>query len=147
MLGQYFFAETALTTGGSSWIFIILIVVMFAFPLLTSRSQKKQQKQRQDMLDALKKGDEIMTVGGFIGTIDKVKEDGFVVKMNPDGIKLELRKDSVLKKTVEDAPVETEYDYVIEDDKEEAGDADAAVETKSEDADFKAEKKRGKKAE
>ena len=139
MFGHGLMAAAA-TTGSPSWLFIVLIVVMFAFPLLTSRSQKKQQQQRNSMLDALKKGDEIMTVGGFVGKIDKVTEAGFVVKMNPDGIKLEIRKDSILKKMVEEeAAAELEYDYVVEDEEKPEGEETSIEEDSAKKSKKKAE--------
>ncbi len=102
---------------------IVILIAVFALPYFTiSKPQKKQQEQRRNMLNELKKGDEIMTVGGFIGVIEKVLNDSFVIKMNPDNIKLEIRKDSILKKMEEEVaavPEEDEYDVIVDDDVEE----------------------------
>jgi len=64
--------------SGSSWIMLavlaVLVVVMLVFPMIT---RKRQIKEYTEMVDALKAGDEIMTVGGIIGRIVKVvKKDG-----------------------------------------------------------------------
>ncbi|NOZ91153.1 MAG: preprotein translocase subunit YajC, partial [Epsilonproteobacteria bacterium] len=43
---------------------------------------QKQQKEHQAMLDALKKGDKILTVGGLYAEIVKVEEDFIKIKLN-----------------------------------------------------------------
>ena len=58
---------------------IILMVVIFYF--LLWRPQKKQQKRRQDMLDSLKPGAKIVTVGGVMGTIVSLHDDYLVIRV------------------------------------------------------------------
>jgi preprotein translocase subunit YajC len=56
---------------------------MFAiFYFLIIRPQQKQQKEHQAMLDALKKGDKILTVGGLYAEVVKVEEDFIKIKLN-----------------------------------------------------------------
>lgn len=64
----------------------ILVGVLFYFMLI--RPQQKQQKERKAMLDALKKGDQIVTVGGIYGELVALKEDYVTVKV---GEKTELK--------------------------------------------------------
>jgi len=62
-----------------SWLpMIVLLVVMF---YLMYRGQKKEQKRRQEMLTAIKKGDHIVTIGGIHGEVVEIKDDAFVVKV------------------------------------------------------------------
>ena len=58
---------------------IILMVVIFYF--LLWRPQKKQQKSRQEMLDSLKPGAKIVTVGGVMGTIVSLHDDYLVIRV------------------------------------------------------------------
>ena len=58
---------------------IILMVVIFYF--LMWRPQKKQQKRRQEMLDSLKPGAKIVTVGGVMGTIVSLHDDYLVIRV------------------------------------------------------------------
>ena len=58
---------------------IILMVVIFYF--LLWRPQKKQQKRRQEMLDSLKPGAKIVTVGGVMGTIVSLHDDYLVIRV------------------------------------------------------------------
>ena len=58
---------------------IILMVVIFYF--LLWRPQKKQQKRRQEMLDSLKPGAIIVSVGGVMGTIVSLHDDYLVIRV------------------------------------------------------------------
>ncbi len=51
---------------------ILVMVVMFYFLLI--RPQQKRFKEHKAMLDALKKGDKVVTSGGLVGTIDTITE-------------------------------------------------------------------------
>ena len=68
--------------GGSAGIIfmgqMILIFVIFYFLLI--RPQTKERQRHEDMLKALKKGDEIITNGGIIGTVVHVEENRLTVK-------------------------------------------------------------------
>jgi preprotein translocase subunit YajC len=65
---------------------IILLVVMMFFLF---RSQKKQANQRKEMLSRLKSGDEVVTNGGIKGTITKVKDKSYLVKI-ADKVEIEV---------------------------------------------------------
>ncbi len=63
----------------------ILFVLMAALVLmwvLTSRSRRKQESKRKEMLSNLAKGDKITTIGGVIGTVIEVKEDEVTIKVD-----------------------------------------------------------------
>ncbi len=113
---------------------IVILIAVFALPYFTiTKPQKKQQAQRKTMLDELKKGDDIMTVGGFTGVIDKVLSDSFIITMNPDNkLKLEIRKDSILKKIEDEtapAPADDEYDVIVDDTEADADQTENKEET------------------
>lgn len=104
----------------SSLMLIVLMAVMFIPMFFTSKNQKKQAQQRADMLDSLKKGDEILTIGGFYAVIRSRKDDRFVIELLPDKVKAEIRKDAIANKVVqevevEEEVVELEYDVVLDD--------------------------------
>lgn len=52
---------------------LLLMVVVFYFLLI--RPQKKKEKQVKAMLDALKPGDRVTTIGGIYGTVSSIKDD------------------------------------------------------------------------
>jgi preprotein translocase subunit YajC len=58
---------------------LILIFVIFYFLLIMP--QQKKQKKQQAMIDSLKSGDEIVTLGGLFGKIIEVKAETFVIEI------------------------------------------------------------------
>ena len=76
------------------FIYIILIIAIFYFFII--RPQSKKQKQRKEMLEALKKGDDVITIGGIHGKIVGEKNDGnvFIIKVD-DNVKLNVDRTAV----------------------------------------------------
>ena len=70
-------AQTAPSAQGGegAWTSIIFMVLIFAvFYFLLIRPQVKRQKEHKAMVDALNKGDEVMTAGGIIGKITEMSD-------------------------------------------------------------------------
>jgi preprotein translocase subunit YajC len=59
---------------------IILVMVLFIW--MTSRSRKKQEQQKKDMLGAMKRGDRVQTIGGILGNIVEVRDDRILLKVD-----------------------------------------------------------------
>jgi len=82
-----------------------LIIVIFYFLII--RPQSKKQKDTKKMLDALKRGDKVVTIGGIRGTIHSVKEETVLIKVD-DETKLEFSRSAVatiLSQAEAEAPV------------------------------------------
>ena len=75
-----------------SFLPIILIVVVFYFFII--RPQQKRQKERQKLLNSVKKGDKIITAGGIHGTVEGVTDATLLVRIS-DNIKVTLERSSV----------------------------------------------------
>jgi len=77
------------------WIFLLIGIMYFFF----LRPQSKRQKEHRTMLQALKKGDRVLTAGGIYGTIvgEKEKENVIIIKI-ADNVKIEVAKDRVVQK-------------------------------------------------
>jgi len=58
--------------GGSMMLLTFFLVVAFFFMMW---SQNKRAKQQKNMVDALQKGDEVITVGGLMGRVEKIDEN------------------------------------------------------------------------
>ena len=68
--------DTTASTSGDAVSMIIMIVAMVAiFYFLLIRPQRKKDKAVKSMLDSLKVGDRICTIGGFYGTVSALKDD------------------------------------------------------------------------
>jgi preprotein translocase subunit YajC len=74
-----------------------LIVLFGIFYFLIIRPQQKQAKQHKEMIDALKKGDKIITNGGLICDVVKPEEDFIKAKLNDDTI-VKISRDFIAKK-------------------------------------------------
>ncbi len=78
---------------GVNFLFMIVILgVIFYFLIL--RPQQKQRKEHQIMLNNLKKGDKVITIGGIHGMITNIKDKIVVVKI-ADNVKIELSRSSI----------------------------------------------------
>ncbi len=66
--------------------FLPLIILFAIFYFLIIRPQQKATKAHKEMLDALVKGDKIITTGGLIAIIVKTEEDFIKIKLNDDTI-------------------------------------------------------------
>ena len=86
--------------GFESLLPLVLIFVVFYFLLI--RPQQKKQKQHREMLEALRRGDRIVTAGGIIGTITKANETELTVEI------AEEVKVRVMRAMVSDVMVKTE---------------------------------------
>lgn len=92
------FAQAAGTAPGGAALFaqflpIILIFVIFYFLLI--RPQQQKMKQHRAMVDALRRGDEVITSGGIIGKVSKVQDDGKVEVEIADGVKVKVIKHTI----------------------------------------------------
>ena len=74
-----------------AWPFILMGVIFY---LMIYRPQKRDQKKRAEMLDSLKVGTNIVTIGGILGTITKVYEDKIRIKV-AEGVEMHIRKTAV----------------------------------------------------
>ena len=79
--------------GGSNFLIIMLLFLgaMYFFMIAPPR---KRQKQHEQMLNDLKSGDEIITIGGIYGKITNKTDKTFTVKI-ADSVKIEVRRDAV----------------------------------------------------
>ena len=77
--------------------FLPLIFLFAIFYFLIIRPQQKQQKEHAAMLEALSKGDNIVTTGGLLAEVVKVEEDFIKIKLNDTSI-VKLDKAFVNKK-------------------------------------------------
>jgi len=95
----------AQAAGGTANLFSSLIPFILIFGimwLLLIRPQQKKAKDHRNMIDALRRGDQIITAGGVIGKVVKVKEDGEVDVEIADGVKIRVVRatiTNVLSKT------------------------------------------------
>ena len=81
-------------TGGSLISFLPIILMFVVLYFLMIRPQMKRQKEQKAMIDALGKGDEVITAGGILGKISKAG-DAYVTIEIADGTEVVIQKASV----------------------------------------------------
>lgn len=64
---------------GGTIIWLVVMIAIFYFMII--RPQKKKEKETKAMLDALKVGDSVTTIGGIIGKVLKVKDDKVCIEI------------------------------------------------------------------
>ena len=79
--------------GIAQFIPLILIFVIFYFFLI--RPQQKRVKDHRTMVESLKRGDEIITSGGIIGTIERVMEDDRIEVDIGENVKVQIIKSTI----------------------------------------------------
>lgn len=82
------------STGSMVTTFITFGLIILVFYFLIIRPQKKKEKEAKEMINAIKKGDKIVTIGGIRGTVTLIKEDSVVVKVD-DNAKIEFSKGAI----------------------------------------------------
>ncbi len=76
-------------------IFLVLIFAMMYFFMI--RPQRKKQKEFQNLMSSLKKGDKIVTAGGIYGQIENINDESAIVKVD-SGATLRIARGSIVTK-------------------------------------------------
>ncbi len=93
-------AEGAPAGGGlMSFLPFILIIVVLWFLMIMP--QRKRQKETQKMLNELQPKEKVVTIGGILGTVVKVKSDSVVLKIGKE-TELEVRKNAIASKIADE---------------------------------------------
>ena len=95
MNALFFLTDASGSNVGSMITMVVLLVVMVAMFFFTSRSNKKQEKEAQNMRDSLQVGDEITTIGGIIGKVVSIKEETLVLETSHDRTRIRILKTAV----------------------------------------------------
>jgi preprotein translocase subunit YajC len=99
-LALWVFQQAAGGGNGIMMLLPLLLIPVLYFMMI--RPQQKRQKQWQQMLSSIKTGDRITTAGGIRGIILSIKDEVIVIKVAPDGIKMEVAKNAIASVTTQD---------------------------------------------
>lgn len=96
--------------GGNAYSFVHiwlpLIAVMIFMWAVMILPKRKQDKQRQRMLEAMKRGDEVETIGGIVGKVVDAKPDRVLVKVDESSnTKIWFRRTAIARVIEEEAKV------------------------------------------
>lgn len=92
--------------GPSLWPLLVPFAIIFLmYHFMISRPQRKQQSERDAMLKQLKKNDPVVTIGGILGTVVNLSEDGSEVTVKvDDNTRLKFRRDAIREVVVKGEP-------------------------------------------
>jgi preprotein translocase subunit YajC len=93
--------ENASVFGSLGGLPLLAVFFVAMYVLLILPNQRKQKKW-QEMLSQLKNGDTVTTNGGIRGTVLSVKDDAVVIRVQPDGVKLEFVRSAIAAVTTAD---------------------------------------------
>ncbi|MBI4385189.1 MAG: preprotein translocase subunit YajC [Nitrospinae bacterium] len=82
--------------GGGSLLALLppMIMMFLIFYFILIRPQQKKQAEQRKLLDALKEGDNVVTLSGIHGTIRKVKDD-IVTLQIADNVRIKINRSSI----------------------------------------------------
>ena len=91
------YAQAAGDAGAGALIanFLPLILILGIMYMLLIRPQQKKMKQMKAMIDALRRGDQVLTGGGIVGKVIKVGDDGMVEVEIAEGVKVKVMKHTI----------------------------------------------------
>ncbi len=75
--------------------FIPLILIFVIMYFLMIRPQQQKMKQHKAMVEALRKGDQVITQGGLIGKVSRVKDEGEIEVELADGVKVRVVRSTI----------------------------------------------------
>jgi len=98
MLVSTAYAQAAGGAGAAGFdlmAFLPLILIFVVFYFLLIRPQQKRLKEHKTMLDALRRGDRVVTGGGIVGTITKVGADEEVIVEIAEGVRVRVMRGTI----------------------------------------------------
>ncbi len=81
---DFIFAQSQPVQGGGILSFLPFLLIMVILYFFMLRPQAKKQKEKQEMINNLNKGDKVITMGGIIGTVNGFKEKGKIITLKVD---------------------------------------------------------------
>ena len=86
--------EGAAQQGGLMGMLFPLAIFVLIFYFFIIRPQRKRDKQQKNMIDSIARGDQIITIGGFFGTVREVRDDSFQIEI-AEGVRVTILKSAV----------------------------------------------------
>ena len=95
MLTFMLFLQSAPGGSGGLLAFLPMVLIFAIFYFLLVLPMQRQRKKHQQMLSQLRNGQQVQTNGGVLGTVVSLDEDTVVVRVKPDGVKLQVARSAI----------------------------------------------------
>ena len=83
---------TTQSSGGMGSMLISIVLMIAVFYFLLIRPQKKKEKEAKNMRDSLMVGDDLVTIGGIVGKVIKIKDDEVTIETGSNKTRLTFKK-------------------------------------------------------
>jgi preprotein translocase subunit YajC len=100
LLGGCVTEEGGDATTSTIYMIVFLVLIFAVFYFLIIRPQRKRQQDQQKLLEDLRPGDRVVTIGGIYGRIESLREDSVVLKIE-SGATIRVARNSIAGKQVE----------------------------------------------
>ncbi len=100
------YAQAAGGAGSALTSFVPLILIFAIMYFLLIRPQQKKVKEHKAMVEALRRGDQVVTQGGVIGKVSKVKDDNEVEVEIAEGVKVRVMRQTIAQVMSKTEPAE-----------------------------------------
>ena len=104
------YAQAAGGAGGGLEAMFPLVLIFVVFYFLLIRPQQKKAKEHKAMLEAVRRGDKIVTGGGIVGNVTKVIDDNEVMVEIADGVKVRVQRGMIAAILTKTEPVKGDKD-------------------------------------
>ena len=92
------YAQAAGAGAGSAFASFVPLILIFAIMyFLLIRPQQKKMKEHKAMVEALRRGDQVLTQGGIVGKVTKVQEDGQLEVEIAEGVKVKVMRHTIVQ--------------------------------------------------
>ena len=91
------FAQTAGGAGSALASFVPLILIFGIMYFLLIRPQQKKLKEHKGMVEALRRGDQVLTQGGIVGKVTKMQEDGLLEVEIAENVKVKVMRTTIVQ--------------------------------------------------
>jgi preprotein translocase subunit YajC len=85
---------TPASQDGGLMQFLPLVALLAVFYFLILRPQQKRAKEHKTLMEALQKGDEVITLGGILGKVTKVGEENVAIEIS-DNVVVQVQKAAI----------------------------------------------------
>ncbi|MBD1205573.1 MAG: preprotein translocase subunit YajC [Rhodobacteraceae bacterium] len=92
------YAQAAGAGAGSAFASFVPLILIFAIMyFLLIRPQQKKMKEHKAMVEALRRGDQVLTQGGIVGKVTKVQEDGQLEVEIAENVKVKVMRHTIVQ--------------------------------------------------
>ncbi len=88
-----------------TWIWLAILAVAFYFLLI--RPQRMRSKKAKDLMEGIKRGDEVVTIGGFYGRVKDVRDDTVIITI-AGGVDVKVTKSAIARVVTTQGVADTE---------------------------------------